>query len=49
VKLGHLVVDGILGGDAAQLLGGVLDGVDQCLKRSYQWHIVCVTSRHLSP
>jgi hypothetical protein len=33
VKLGRLVADGILGGDAAQLLGGVLDGVDQCLER----------------
>jgi hypothetical protein len=36
VKLGHLFADGVPGGDAAQLLGGVLDGVNQCLKRSYQ-------------
>jgi hypothetical protein len=33
VKLGRLVVDGVLGGDAAQLLGGVLDGVGLCLER----------------
>jgi hypothetical protein len=34
VKLGHLVANGVLGGDATQLLGGVLDGVDRCLERS---------------
>jgi hypothetical protein len=31
VKLGYLVVDGALGGDAAQLLGGTLDSVGRCL------------------
>jgi hypothetical protein len=30
--LGCLVADGILGGDAAQLLGGVLDRVGRCLE-----------------
>jgi hypothetical protein len=33
VKLGRLVSDGVLGGDAAQHLGGVLDGVGRCLER----------------
>jgi hypothetical protein len=49
VKLGHLIANNILSGDTAQLLGGVLDGVDRCLKRSYQRHIACAASRHLSP
>jgi hypothetical protein len=33
VKLSRLVPDGVLGGDAVQLLGGVLDGVGRFLKR----------------
>jgi hypothetical protein len=40
VKLGRLVVNGILGIEAAQLLGGVLDGVGRCLKGSYQWYVM---------
>jgi hypothetical protein len=36
VKLDRLIIDDVLGVDAAQLLGGVLDGVDRCLKRTYQ-------------
>jgi hypothetical protein len=31
--LGCLVADGVLGGDATQLLGGVHDRVGRCLER----------------
>jgi hypothetical protein len=41
VKLSCLIADGALGGNAGQLLGGVLDSVDRCLKRSYQRHVTC--------
>jgi hypothetical protein len=33
VKMGCLVADVVLGGDPAQLLGGVLDSVGRCLER----------------
>jgi hypothetical protein len=46
--LGRLVADGVLVGDAVQLLGGVLDGVDRCLERPSLRCIACATSRHLS-
>jgi hypothetical protein len=35
MKLGRLIIGGVLGGDAAQLPGGVRDGVCRCLK---SWH-----------
>jgi hypothetical protein len=49
VKLGRLIADSVPGVDAAQLLDGVLDGVDQGLTESYQRHIARAASRHLSP
>jgi hypothetical protein len=49
VKLGHLVADGILCVDVVQLLGGVLNGGDRCLERSYHRHVVHIASRHISP
>jgi hypothetical protein len=35
MKLGRLIIGGVLGGDAAQLPGDVPDGVCRCLK---SWH-----------
>jgi hypothetical protein len=49
VKLGHLVADDVLGGDATWLLSCVLDGVGRCLKGPYQWHVTRAASRYLSP
>jgi hypothetical protein len=49
VKFSHLVAGGVLGNDAAQLLGGVPDNVVWCLEG---WRLLCVahaTSGHLCP
>jgi hypothetical protein len=32
VKLGRLATGGILGGDAKQLIGGIREGINQCLE-----------------
>jgi hypothetical protein len=47
--LGHLVADGVLCINTAQLLSGVLNGVDRCLERSYHRHVAHAASRHISP
>jgi hypothetical protein len=49
VKFSRPVIGGILGGDAAQLLGGVLENVAWCL---VGWSLLCVVhadSRRLRP
>jgi hypothetical protein len=48
VKLGRLIADDVLGVDATQLLGGVLDSVNRYLKGPYQWCVTRTASRHLS-
>jgi hypothetical protein len=41
VKLGCLVADGMLGGDAAWLLSDIFHGAGRFLKGPYQQHVTC--------
>jgi hypothetical protein len=45
VMLGHLGADGVMGGDAVPLLGGVLEGIGRCLGRPSQLPAMRVAAR----
>jgi LytS/YehU family sensor histidine kinase len=48
VRLSHLGADGVLGGDAVPLLGGVIEGISRCLKMLSWRHIACATASPLA-
>jgi hypothetical protein len=48
-KLGRLAAGGILGGDVAQLLGGIPEDISQCMEGLFQRHVASAASGCLCP